>query len=277
MAARAEQQLVVGIADNLGRTRTVQLAALQHDRLVAEGVDHVDVVADEQDGLATLLEVLDPVKRLQRKARIANRQRFVDDKNIGVDRRRDGEGQARLHTARIGPERLVDELAKLGELDDLVKPPVDLLLGEAKTEAAQNHVLAAGIVRVKTSAELEDRSDPAIDLHLARRLFQRACDKPQKRTLACAVPAEHAEDRALGHVERHVAERAEFRMALPARERLSQHVAGPLPDLEHLGEAGHLDCKIAHSTFPNAGFRKRNARHPSMNTTTANIGKMVQA
>ena len=69
---------------------------------------------------------------------------------------------------RIGLDRRVDELAQLGEVDDLVEALLDLALGEAEHDAVDEDVLAAGDLRMKAGAELDQRRDAAVDAHACR-------------------------------------------------------------------------------------------------------------
>ena len=58
--------------------------------------------------------------------RVADRQHLVDDENLGLQMRRNGEGEAHVHAARIALHRRVEELLDAGEVDDLVELAVDL-------------------------------------------------------------------------------------------------------------------------------------------------------
>ena len=61
------------------------------------------------------------VEALVREALVADRQHFVDEQHVGIDVDRDGEPEAHVHAGRVGLHRRVDEVAQLGELDDLVE------------------------------------------------------------------------------------------------------------------------------------------------------------
>ena len=68
----------------------------------------------------------DAVERLARKRAVADRQGFIDDQNVRVDAGGDGKSQPNVHSAGIGLDRLVDEVADAREINDGVVAFVDL-------------------------------------------------------------------------------------------------------------------------------------------------------
>ena len=142
-------------------------ALVQPERLVAEALDQAQRVGDEQDRLAAAPELRELVEALVGEALVADREHLVDEQHVGIDVDRHGEPQPHVHAGRVGLDRRVDELAQLGELDDLVEALLDLALGQAEHDAVDEDVLAAGDLRVKAGAELDQRRDPAVDRHRA--------------------------------------------------------------------------------------------------------------
>ena len=134
VARGADAQFMVNVSDLAGLALGEDAAPLQQDCMVANRDDLIDAVADQQNRFSLLSEPPNAVEGLQAETRIADRQRFVDDEDIRVDRCRYREGQARLHPARIGAERLVDEFLELGEAHDLVQPRGDLGACQAQRE-----------------------------------------------------------------------------------------------------------------------------------------------
>ena len=57
---------------------------------------------------------------------VADGQHLVDDQDLRLEVRRDGEGQAHVHAARVALHRRVEEPLDLGEGDDLVELALDL-------------------------------------------------------------------------------------------------------------------------------------------------------
>ena len=82
--------------------------------------------------------------------------------------RRDREAEARVHAGRVALDRRVDEVADAGELDDLVELPRDLGALHPHDRALQEHVLAAGEIRMKAGGDLDQRAGAAADLARAR-------------------------------------------------------------------------------------------------------------
>ena len=107
------------------------------------------------------LNVAQEAHALLGEERVAHRQRLVDDQDVGVDVGHHSECQADHHPARIGLDRLVDELADVGELDDAVVARVDLRRRQAQDRAVQIDVLAPGELRVEARAQLQQRADAA--------------------------------------------------------------------------------------------------------------------
>ena len=101
-------------------------ALVEPQRLVAEPLDQVQRVRDEQDRLAAPAELGELVEALVRERLVADRQHFVDQQHVGIDVDRHGEPEAHVHAGRVGLHRRVDEVLELGELDDLVEAPRDL-------------------------------------------------------------------------------------------------------------------------------------------------------
>ena len=66
--------------------------------------------------------------------------------------------------------------SQLGELDDLVEAPRDLALRKPEHDAVDEDVLAAGNLGMESGAELDERGDPPVDRHGARRRLGDAGD-----------------------------------------------------------------------------------------------------
>ena len=153
----------VGADHPLGIAHRLHRPAVQPQRLVAEALDQAERVRHQQDRLAAPLELGELVEALVGEAFVADGEHFVDEQHVGIDVDRDRETQPHVHARRVGLHRRVDEVAQLGELDDLVEAPGDLPLGQAEHDAVDEDVLAAGDLRVEAGAELDQRRDPAVD------------------------------------------------------------------------------------------------------------------
>ena len=116
----------------------------------------------EQDRLPAALELGELVEALVGEALVAHRQHLVDEQHVRVDMDRDREAEAHVHAGRVGLDGRVDELADLGELDDLVEALGDLPLRQAEHDAVDEDVLAPGDLRVESGAELDERRDAPV-------------------------------------------------------------------------------------------------------------------
>ena len=71
--------------------------------------------------LPSLRDALHAVEALLLEGDVADGEHLVDDQDLGLEVRRDGEGETQLHAARVALHRRVDEGPDVGELDDLVE------------------------------------------------------------------------------------------------------------------------------------------------------------
>src|SRR4029079_5434248 len=121
---------------------------------------------------------------------------LVDQQDVGVDVNGDGEAEAHVHARRVRFHRRVDELAELGEVDDLVEALLNLPLGQAEHDAVDEHVLAAGDLGVEAGAELDERRNSPGDADRSAGRLGDAGDELQRGALAGAVAAHYAVSRA---------------------------------------------------------------------------------
>jgi hypothetical protein len=85
------------------------------------------IVRDEQDGHAARAELVHLAHAALAEVDVADGERFVNEQDFGVYVDGNGEGQAHDHAARVRLDGLVDEVADLGEVLDLLVAAVDLL------------------------------------------------------------------------------------------------------------------------------------------------------
>ena len=220
-----------------------ELAVVEDRGAVADLADHVDGVGHEQDRAALALEPLDALEALALERLVADGEHLVDEQDLGVDVDRHRESEPRRHTRRVVLHLVVDEVLDLGERDDLVEDPVDLLTGESEDRRVQVDVLAPGEVAVEARAELEQRGDAAV-------LHDRPRGGPhdpghalEQRRLARAVVAEEAEGLALVDVDGHVLERPELLVVGLAEvdHPLLERVGPGVVELEVLRDVVDLD------------------------------------
>ena len=124
--------------------------------------------------------------------------------------RGDGEGELDVHAAGIALDRGVDELAALGELNDVLHLGVDLLLGHAEDCAVHVDILAPGQLAVKAGADLQHGGHAPVQANPAARRRGHAGDELQERGLARTVVADDTDALALFDLEAHAVEREEL-------------------------------------------------------------------
>ncbi len=139
----------------------LRVAIVQPERLVAETLDEAQRVRDQQNGPVATPELRELVEALVREAFVANRQDLVDQQHVRIHVDGDCKAQTHVHARRIRFHRGIDELAQLGEIDDLVEALFDLTLGETEHDPVDEHIFTTGNLRVKTGAELDERRNAA--------------------------------------------------------------------------------------------------------------------
>ena len=150
-------------------------------------------MGDERDRPALLPELEDaidalPLEGLVPTANTSSSTRMSASTFVATEK------PSRMYAGRVRPDRQVDELPELAELDDVVQPCVDVRLAEPVDRAAEIDVLAAREVGMEARAELEQRADSPVDGEPPARGAEHAGDHPEQRRLSRAVPA-HEPDR----------------------------------------------------------------------------------
>ena len=195
----------------------------------------------QQDRLPAPAELSELVEALVREAFVADREHLVDEQHVGIDVDCHRESEAHVHPGRIGLHRRIDELAQLGEVDDLVEAILDLALGQAEHDAVDEDVLAPGNLRVEAGSQLDERRYPSLDLHRAARRLRDARDELQRRALARSVAPDDAVGGTLRHVEGHIGERGE--------RFIRRQIAKDAPLQQRALERGELFAAVAPVDF----------------------------
>ena len=152
---------------------------------------------DEDQDLGFLHQIVHPLLRLLDEGRVAGRHRLVEQQDVGVDGRRDREGQADQYTGGVILDRHVQKIAQLGKLRDLQHLFLDLLRRLAEHETAQIDVVPAVLLHLEAGRELEHTGHAALHGQLASRGEINAGDHAQEGALAGAVVADDREALAL--------------------------------------------------------------------------------
>ena len=88
-----------------------------------------NVVADKNQ-CAAFLKSADESHAFLREHRVAYRQRFVDNQDVGVDVRDHSKGKSHVHAAGIRLNRLLHELPNVRKFGDRVKSLVDFFVAQ---------------------------------------------------------------------------------------------------------------------------------------------------
>jgi len=94
-------------------------SVLEQDRPVAELSDRLHLVRDEDHRAPGLAQVLHAPQAPFLELGVADREHFVDQKDLRLEMGRDGERETDVHPARIALHRRVHELLDAGELNDV--------------------------------------------------------------------------------------------------------------------------------------------------------------
>ena len=159
-------------------------AVIEPQDAVADGLDVADGMRDEEDGDAALAEFVDLAHAALAEVDVADGEGFIHQQDFGIDVDGDGEGQAHHHAAGVGLDRLIDEVADLGEGGDVFVALVDLARGEAQDRAVEIDVIAAAEFGVEAGAEFEQGGDAAVDRRPCRR-WGAGCRRPSAAGCFC--------------------------------------------------------------------------------------------
>ena len=124
-------------------------------------------MADEDDCLAHLFKLFKFMIAFRLKKDVPYGQRFIHDQNFRIDIDCHRESQAHKHTAGIGFYRLIHIVPDICKLQDRLQFLVNLLLAETDHGAVQVDILDPVIFTVKSGAQLQQRGNTSIDLHVS--------------------------------------------------------------------------------------------------------------
>ena len=143
------------------------------------------------------------------------------------------------------------EIADVCEVEDLLELLVHLLLREAHHRTVHVDVLDAGVVRVEAGAELEERTDDAVDADRALGRGQDAGDDLQHGRLAGAVGADDADGFALSYLEADMTKGIEVPVVVPVREahRLLQAVDRLIVQAVYFRDVLNIDDDVGRAVF----------------------------
>ena len=134
---------------------------------------------------------------------------------------RDRETEPHIHARRVCLDGRVDELLELGKVHDVVEAVVDLLFRQAEHDAVDDDVLAPRDLGVKTSAELDERGDTAVDDDRSSARLRDARDTFEQRALPGAVSSDDGKCSPFADVEGDVVQGFEALVGSKLRDQAS--------------------------------------------------------
>jgi hypothetical protein len=192
----------VEIEGFLRRAGILDAALAQENDAVGQRGDGGHVVADEKDRAALALgDVLHFAEALFLELGIAHGEHLINDEDLRLQVRGDGEGEADVHAAGVMLDRRVEEHLGFRKGDDLVELAVDLLAGHAEDGAVEVDILAAGKLGMEAGADLEKAGDAALDIDASGGGLGDAAEDLQEGRFARAVATDDADDFARRDVE----------------------------------------------------------------------------
>ncbi len=179
---------------------------------------------------------------------ISDSERFVYQQDLRIEMDRDRKRQAHNHTARIGLDGLIDEVADLGEVLDLADSLIHLFAGETQDGAVEVDILTAGELGIETRSELEQCRHTAIDRCAAGGGLEDACAHLQQSALARSIFPNNAKRLASLDFEGDIAQRPIVGMEAAAvqQRQLLETIAGRRVDRVALRNARKFDGRHGH-------------------------------
>ena len=163
------------------------------NRPVRQTAHGAQIVRDKNDGHALMLELLNSTDASLLEENIADRKRFVDDQDVGIHVNRHREREPDKHSTGIRFQRPIHEFADLGKFLDRGNSLAGLSIREPKDRRIQENVLAAGELRIESSAQLEQRRNTPLNGDNAGCGTDHTRQHPQQRGFARAVLADESQ------------------------------------------------------------------------------------
>ncbi len=241
-------------------------AVVEHDQALAEALGLVHEVRRQQDRLALAQQALQAFPHQVARLRIESRRRLVEEQQVGVVDQRARQAEPPLHAARQLARPGTGLRLQRGELEQARDALLHHRARQAEVAPVDEQVLGAGEVGVE-AVELGDDADARLGLaHALRDRQAERLDRAgvgrdqterhaQRRRLAGAVGADHAEALAGLDVQRQVVD------GDAGAERLAKAV-----DAEDRHARRRRGCSRtgAAGTRAGAASRKAGMRRPSV-------------
>src|SRR5215471_16162664 len=193
----------------------------EHDHAVAQIDRLVEIVRDEQDRLSRLrMDTQELALQHLAGLRVEGAERFVHQEDRGIDRERAGEPDALLHAARQLVRILLGRLREADQRQERARPlrrdlGVDALELEAELDIAPRRAprQQARLLKHEAAVAAGAAHLLAVDEDRAAIEPAEALDDPQQRGLAAAALAHQRDDLVLAHLEAHMTQHRQKRIA----------------------------------------------------------------
>ena len=139
-----------------------------------------------------------PSEALLLKGAVADGEHFVDDQDLRLEVRGDGEGQPHIHAAGVALDRRIDEFFDPGKSRRSRRTCASISrAAHAEDRAVQIDVFAAGQLGVKAGADFQQAGHAALDQRAAFGRLGDPREDLEQRRFAGAVASDDADDLAV--------------------------------------------------------------------------------
>ena len=183
---------------------------LQHHAAVTNLRNQIQVMAHHGKSLTGRAQLLNLRNTLLLERLIAHRKNLIHQEDIRVRMHRNREGQTQVHTRRVELHLGIDKVVNLSEIHNRIEGSLNLILGHTQNRAVEVHVIAAGQIRVETSAHLNQTRNIAASENLTLIGAHHARNHLQQRGLTRAVQTQKSHTLTLTNVQAHAVERIEL-------------------------------------------------------------------
>ena len=181
-------------------------AAIEKNCPVTKPVDRGQIMRNENDGPSVAPQRGDAIEALGLKGYVTHRKNFVEQNDVRLKVRGNGEAESHIHSRGIAFHRHIDVFFEPGELDDAVHLRGNLGSPHAQHRAVKVDVFPASEFGMKTGADLNQGCEPASNLDLPFGWRRDARQEFEEGRLSRTVVSDDAENLSLTHFEADVAQ-----------------------------------------------------------------------
>ncbi len=178
------------------------LSPVQKDDAAAQSLDLPQVMADQNHRFALSLDqFFHSVKAFALKCNVTHGEDLIDDEEVGIHGRRDGEAKAYLHARAVALHRGVDELFDLSKFNDAIELLAGACLGNSEDGAVQKNVFPTSEFWVDPCAHFDQWGNTAMHRHRPAGGLSDVGQVFQESALARAVRPDDADHLSRGDVQ----------------------------------------------------------------------------